>query len=122
MMTTDDIPLWILIIPVLLLVVVLYTASYISWKRNKQTAALASPQSKQRFSDLRVSWTSYADSRAKIGLTVKGQVFLLDDHIVITSQEMSLKLFHTTLPIVLENEKGKIQKVVMTSWKTVQIT
>ena len=122
MMTTDDIPLWILTIPLILWGVAIYIVSYIVWRKNKRTTALVAPLSNQRFSDLMVSSMSNADLGISMGLAVKAQVYLLGDHIVITSQKMSLKLFHTTLPIVLENKKGTIKKVVTTSWKTVQIT
>lgn len=122
MMTTDGIPFWILTFPFILWVIGVYIASFIIWRKNRRITAQATPICRQRFTDLKISSTTYAHSRAKMGFTVTGQVLLLDDHIVITSQKMSLKLFQTTLPVVLENKKGLIKKVVMTSWKTVQIT
>ena len=57
-----------------------------------------------------------------MGFEVIAKLFLLNGIMIITSKEMSVKLFQTTLPLLLENKKGKISKINLTNWNALQIT
>ena len=109
------------LIPTIFAFSIVYLISYVKWLENKRIATLFTKRKHDLFENLKVSSISYGKLKSIMGFEVKARLFLIEDCLIITSERMNIKLFHTLLPVIIENKKGIISKVKMTSWNTIQI-
>ena len=85
-------------------------------------AAIAKNNVSKQFENLQVSSFSTGKLKSIIGFKVNANLFLMENSFIITSRDMNYKLFHTILPVTIENRKGTIKKVKATNWKTIHVT
>jgi hypothetical protein len=109
-------------ISILMFLTLINLLSYLKWKETKKMEASIRNNARKVFEDLQVSSFSTGKSKSIMGFQVKATLFIMQDRLIITPGEMTYKLFHTILPVTLENKQGAITQIKNTNWKAILIT